>query len=585
MKLKNIKLRTLIFCLMMLSLVILMLVQVVYYAQFSYLTRARAQSFSNAIINQVSGQLEIIAKNIQNSAEMISFNMHVQEFITTDDMVKKYIRIHPFVNDYLQQTKSSNVYIKDVLLIDLEGKLLTSVRAFEFDIIDLLKTEYGFDPQTINEPFFTSAMLSEGVYYQAYVYPIISAMQRSSLFERIGYCVILMRTDVLQQLVTDISFAPNSHFVISDRSGMIIASNMPEDIGKSYDGRIVLGIAENDLIEKSKEAASGLWRIQSYMSRKDLTSDMAPIVNTGMVICTAMGILLLLIWMLFSSSISKSILTLVTYLRSMGDTGEMKARAPVEGENEIGMIAESVNMMLDKIDTMNQQVLQAQSKYYDVVISQKQSELSMLQSQINPHFLYNTLNCVSSIGLVNGVDEIVTIASAMSKIFRYSIKEASMVTVSQEVECVKEYLKIMNIRHLNKFEFTIEIDPELNDCMFPKMVLQPIVENALNHGLEDKSGNGCLHLCGAMADNGVATFSVTDNGKGMSQKRLEELTAVMEGEGDPAHRPMGLANINKRLNILYGQEYGVHVSSKNGEGTRVSIDIPVNLGTNVQFGQ
>jgi two-component system sensor histidine kinase YesM len=214
-------------------------------------------------------------------------------------------------------------------------------------------------------------------------------------------------------------------------------------------------------------------------------------------------------------------------------------------------------------------------------LAKKQAELASLQSQINPHFLYNTLECVRSIGLANRVMEIVEIATSMAKIFRYSIKEDHFVQIKNEIDCIQDYLRIMSIRFMDKFSEQISIDESVLKMKIPRMILQPIVENAIYHGLERKSGKGTLTIKGWVTDEHVVRFEISDNGKGIHADELHKLRHRLKAadinQSFPSGKGLGLINIHRRIKLAFGEQYGIEIISSENEGTQVSLQIPVSL--------
>lgn len=574
-RLQDIRLKRIIQIFTVISLLSILLVQSFYYIRFSQLTAQRTRNYAADIMNQVSGQLESYVQNVTNCAEKIAFNLHVQEFLITDDMERKFIELTPFLQDYLEYVTSSNQNIQDIILLDRNGEIVTSVMPLDIQFLEDLQISYDFSTSHITSPFFTPALENQGSLFQAYIMPIISTQSSQYFFEQIGYCVIVSKTTLMQELVLDISLAPNSHFFIMDATGKIIASNTRSDVGGYYED-VFCGVRDNrDVIAQEMPIEEAGLSVYSYISPGDLTNDMLPIVQDGLLMGVGAMLLMLGASMLFMSGMMKNVTKLVDFLRSMRSMGEIHQRVTIRSKNEIGMIAENVNQMLDQIDNMTHKILDTQSKLYTAEIRQKQMELSMLQSQINPHFLYNTLNCMAGIGLAYNVPEVVTIASAMSKIFRYCIKGPDLVELCQELECVEEYLKIMDIRYRNKFTYEIHIDRELLQKTIPKMLLQPIVENALYHGIEQKKGKSLLSIVGGRVGDAVE-LTIQDDGKGMDTETLDRLQqSLKHSQQEDSHRKsIGLSNIHSRIQLLYGKEYGLSVESVENQGTTVKIRIP-----------
>ena len=221
-------------------------------------------------------------------------------------------------------------------------------------------------------------------------------------------------------------------------------------------------------------------------------------------------------------------------------------------------------------------------------ILNKQTELTALQSQINPHFLYNTLECIRGQALIDGNMEIAKMVEALSAFFRYSIsRKGNLVTLRDELANIENYMLIQRYRFNNRFSMEVVIDEEDEEAynfMIPRLIIQPIVENAIFHGLEEKLEGGKVTIEVIVTDQNLI-LTISDNGKGMDSKKLKELNARiqmdnvdLDEEEKRNHRNTGIAlpNIHKRIRLLFGEEYGVNVYSTVGQGTDVEITIPVN---------
>lgn len=213
----------------------------------------------------------------------------------------------------------------------------------------------------------------------------------------------------------------------------------------------------------------------------------------------------------------------------------------------------------------------------------KDIQLHMLMNQINPHFLYNTLESIRGQAIYNGDEIVGEMAETLSKFFRYCIsRTGAFVALEDEIRNVKVYLKIMKFRFQDKFEFEMKVeDPEVLDCEIPKLTLQPIVENALLHGIQSYKTGGIITLRILKSDDAVKIY-VRDNGVGIPYEKLHEINRCMqtgmaehEVNKDPGRRGgIALYNINRRIRLTYGMPYGVRIFSTEQVGTNVLVSIP-----------
>ena len=270
----------------------------------------------------------------------------------------------------------------------------------------------------------------------------------------------------------------------------------------------------------------------------------------------------------------------------LGKPKSLQKRINLQGYAEIIVMANEFNEMMDEIDDLTHRLLESNTRLYEAELVKKQSELAYLQSQINPHFLYNTLESINGIAAEEGGDKIFNITKALALVFRYSIKGTDMVPLREELTIIKSFIYIQKIRFGNRFEVKYHFPEEILECKVPKMILQPIVENAIFHGIEPRIGEGLLQLKGEISGN-MILLSIKDNGMGMEAEKLrlikESLSAQQGFTGKNNDRTVniGMANVNNRIKLNYGNEYGIMIKSEPGIGTEVVIMIPFGSGFDV----
>ena len=203
-----------------------------------------------------------------------------------------------------------------------------------------------------------------------------------------------------------------------------------------------------------------------------------------------------------------------------------------------------------------------------------QAEYKALQAQINPHFLYNTLETMSSIAEIRNCPEVSMLSQSLSNIFRYSLNmKEQLSTVAQEINHLKNYCYVMSVRMQDNIEYVYDIDESLLKERIPRISIQPLVENALNHGLRNKRGEKKVQIRIKRQDENLV-ISVRDNGMGMDAEQINESLQKNEMIQTEKGSSIGLYNINARVKILYGDQYGIHIESAPGEGTCVFIVLP-----------
>ena len=248
---------------------------------------------------------------------------------------------------------------------------------------------------------------------------------------------------------------------------------------------------------------------------------------------------------------------------------------PPGGCTEIQSIKGEFFALLTSINRLSLEVQRQNEDLHQAELLRKDIEIEQLRSQINPHFLYNTLELIRSDAIDGRIDQVSSITAAMGKLYRYSIKGDPIVLLSEELAYAQAYLKIQQERFAGRITVLYNISREARAVHVPKMILPPLVENASVHGIESSGGAGTLFI-GASIDEGFLTVSVRDDGAGIPAEKLEalrrQLTARNRGSGC-----VGLANVSSRLHLQYGDRCAFQISSLPGDGTSISLRIPTDF--------
>ncbi len=285
----------------------------------------------------------------------------------------------------------------------------------------------------------------------------------------------------------------------------------------------------------------------------------------------------LLIFILIGAlTISKKIMEGITapilrlcHAAEQAGRGDFKTRAHEENLNEIAVLNASFNRMVEEIGKLVEDIRVEE-------LNLRAAELRLLQEQINPHFLYNTLD--NSIWLAESKEtqQVVNMVSALSDFFRTTLsKGKDYISVKDEEAHINSYLQIQQFRYRDILTYEIDMDEEVYDCEILKLTLQPLVENALYHGIKGKRGLGHIRVAGCIRD-GLLEFTVTDNGIGMKEECLREVRRIITGEMESTKEKggFGLFNVNERIRLNYGQQYGIRIESNYGEGTCIWVTVP-----------
>ena len=258
--------------------------------------------------------------------------------------------------------------------------------------------------------------------------------------------------------------------------------------------------------------------------------------------------------------------------------GDMSVRANLDTGAELGVLSRSLDEMIERINTLISQVRTEQENL-------RVAELELLQAQINPHFLYNTLDTIIWLAEAGDQSKVVSMVGSLSDFFRASLGQGrDIVTIGDEIRHVSSYLEIQQVRYQDILTYSINVPEEIYISSIPKITIQPLVENALYHGIKNKRGGGCITITGKVESKCIYLY-IEDNGIGMTEERLEQINRKInagektENEADAGGNReeaeiFGLYNVNERIRLKFGSRYGIHIDSEFNKGTVVTVLLP-----------
>jgi two-component system sensor histidine kinase YesM len=258
---------------------------------------------------------------------------------------------------------------------------------------------------------------------------------------------------------------------------------------------------------------------------------------------------------------------------------DLQALVTSNNVDEITGLGMSFNIMIGRI----RELLDAKIKEQDNL---KKAELRALQAQINPHFLYNTLDTIIWLAEANKTDQVIEIVRALSSFFRIALsKGKDWISIRQEIEQVRSYLTIQKMRYRDILDYEIDVDEDILDATILKLTVQPLVENALYHGIKNKRNGGTITVRARRTDHNVVLLQVQDDGAGFTPYKLAQIQADMNDDSNEItlkESGFGLENVNKRVKLFYGKQYGLSINSQYQAGTQVTLSIPLKDDSNPQ---
>lgn len=390
--------------------------------------------------------------------------------------------------------------------------------------------------------------------------------------------VVDMNFSVIEQLCKKVSFGKRGYIYVIDKFGNIIYHPQQQIIYAGLkDENIEVALSRNPgsyfdkylgerRIMTIKNISYTDWKMVGISYVDEVVENKRNFNNLVIFVPILVIVFGILASFFISAKISKPIKTLEKQMKKV-ELGNFDIDLDVKGEDEVKHLSKSFNIMVMKIRQLMQQIISEQE-------AKRKSDFNALQAQINPHFLYNTLDSIIWMNENRKYEGVTTMVEALARLFRVSISKGNeIINVADEIEHARSYLIIQKIRYKDMFDFTIDVQPEVIGCKTLKLILQPIIENAIYHGIKQLYEKGEIKITASIKDNKIL-FQVMDNGYGIKPTFLK---GILDRESkSEKNSGVGLKNVNERIKLWFGEEFGLEVNSELDVGTTVNIWIPCN---------
>ena len=537
-----------------------------------------SSQYTQTIIQQMNQNIDSYIDYMENIAYLISSNEDVQDYLF-DEKIDNEGRYR--ILNQLQTILDSRSDIRNVGIISKNGRMLINdgSKSVNQDL-DLNTQEwYATALEKPNGPILTSSHVQHIISGER---PWVITLSRgirdqSGSGEKEGVFFIDLNYSAISGLCDQSTVGTKGYAFILDAKGNIVYHPQQQQLYNELQTENISLIMDTDedtvltgtgndgkLYSISRSEKTG-WTVVDCTNVKELLSKS----RQAQSVYVLTAIILVIVALLFSRFMARSITLPIQKLRdSMKKVQEgdfSVSDVVVDSKNEIGSLTKSFDVMTHRIHELMEQNVHEQEE-------KRKSELKALQSQINPHFLYNTLDSIIWMAEGKKNEEVVLMTASLARLLRQSISnEDEVVPIANEVEYARGYLTIQKMRYKDKLEFQIEVDSSILYIPLIKLVLQPIIENAIYHGLKYKESKGLLIVKGFMKD-GNAVLQVIDDGVGMDE---ETLAHIYDKHKVNYHsNGVGVYNVQKRLKLYYGEDYGITYTSELGKGTTATITIP-----------
>nr|WP_051236053.1 sensor histidine kinase [Paenibacillus pinihumi] len=558
-----------------LIVLLLLTVAVLLYDKFSRTAEQSAVLSTQQIVDQVSYNLEDYVKGMSRLYRTIERNM-LAEGLWTDDRV----------THELDMIMSSRDDIVSVALFDEQGRLLRNYPDAPLrNSANVTGQSWFHSAIRVPEHLSFSLPHIQNLYHGVYKWVVSMSKGITIMHEGRPTNVILL-VDInfrqIDELCSRISLGKRGYVYVIDEG----AGNM---VFHPQQQLIYMGLKKENVEQALKsvqhyyiDESEGLKRLNAIQSIPNIGWKVVGVaymnemlttrgeLNRYLIIVLSVALLFVMVMsMLLAAVLTRPIRRMERTMKAV-EKGNFNVKLTVEGPLEVERLSRRFNLMLDKIRHLMSQIIVEQE-------SKRKYELEALQAQINPHFLYNTLNSVVRMIGMSKNEEVIAMITSLSKLFRLSLsKGKTVITVEEELEHARHYLNIQQMRFRRKFTFSIEGDKGALTCMTLKLVLQPLIENAIVHGIEYSVDEGVIRVRADIRE-GVLVLEVQDNGVGMLPETCARLLSgsVEQSPGAGTGSGVAVKNIHDRIQLYYGPQYGLEFESEPEEGTIARVRIPV----------
>jgi two-component system, sensor histidine kinase YesM len=506
-----------------------------------------------------------------------SLDRRVFEFLETDSdpASQEYLEMRKHFTDYLESAFGNDAAIKCVTVYKKEDetfyliskKINTTYSKTQFNHPEILNQFKNFSPKVILYPSSRSIYSKNG-----YVYTMAMNIKSMDTFNNVGTLILDFDVEGITKSILQYYNELSGDIIVINSAGNVVYDSSNTYYGKTFPYYSLLKSGDQHLTINGQDCivnrignsnlgitAVGIMPVNKALekisrAKKDI------FIISFLCIFAAMQLAFL------SSKISarriNSIMAAIKKIRH----GDLKSRIPLgQSRDELYVISESLNKMCGDIEKYIDQV-------YVSEIHQKNAELTALQAQINPHFLYNTLEAIRMKANIGGAKEAGDMILILSKLFRSSIKDDTITDIHEEIEYAMLYLELYTLRYNSKLAVTFEVDQDILEFGIIRHVFQPIIENYIIHGFDSSNKDNLISIKGHR-DKEHILISIDDNGNGISPIKLAIIQKTLESTDIRSTQNIGLANVNERIKIIFGQQCGLKITSEENIGTTVKIKI------------
>lgn len=560
-KLKNLPIRRqLLLSFLSFTILPLLLTSALCFLVAAHIIGKKAEQYTYENVSQLSDNIDNYLSQIELTSLSIAYNPNIQNFLSG---VNEGI---PYSRTQLYQLEKSLILtynystMRDISVISKRGDLISVPHS--------ILNQYGF-LDSLQIPAHAAVWHNDPAQH---LLQMVRNVESTQNYQPIGTLCVSLYSGFINELSNNINFGADGYLTVLDGNHVPVMMNSQkteylsgcEDRFTGESGDFTRKIHGKTYHYYYRTSPKTGWKTIGIISLNELFSQ---IIYLGLIVSASL-ILVTLVALFVSRKLSSFFsgkIQSVLQAMKQASNGDFSVQLPAgQAGNEFMELNLGFNNMVEEINTLI-------DKVYKTQILQKESEFKALQAEINPHFLYNTLDTICWQAKLGHNEEIFQTTFSLAALLRASVGNKKLfVTLEEELNYVKDYINIQKARYRDRILAEIHIPKDLYGYQIPKLILQPIVENAFVHGLEMKRGKGLLTITGMTKDN-MMILKLCDNGVGMPKETIQEI--LEDSESSSAHS-IGLINVHRRLKLLYGPSYGLQIQSVPNEGTTVILTFP-----------
>ncbi|GAB2723383.1 sensor histidine kinase [Paenibacillus thermoaerophilus] len=553
---------------------------VISYRIAASVTEEKAKEAGTNTLRQIAGSYEFIVRDVENMSLFLIGHKDFQSYLDAEsaDITRYSLNVGFLTNLAFSKTYIADITVKPAKPLP-ELSNTTILRTELPDVLRKYQAEYSSVNKWWSPPYETYTV--EGL---KRVVSLVREIRNTNNFQVLGTLSISLDEAELSRYLTESGWVPEGDLVLVDGRGTVIASDDDRnlnltldqvfpDLPKTNDGSDVFtyGTGQDARTVLTHKLNVADWTLVGVIPTEIYTSQNAYVLRTT-ALAAGLGIVFAVVLVLmFVQLVTRPLSRLSATMKDLNPDEPIPV-FKVRHADEVGLLLHSFNKLSDRIQRLKEQVQQNEAM-------KKEADILALQAQINPHFLYNTLSSIHWMALMNKDDKIARMVGSLSDFLRFSLnKGEEFCPIEQELAHAQNYADIQSIRFPDQFEIEFLADPTLLRRRMLKLLLQPLIENSLIHGVQKKKEKGMIYVHVERIGN-QARFSVEDTGVGIPEAKLNELREQLAtdrpGNQTAARSGYGLLNVHRRLVLHYGPDAALIIHSVAGKGTRISFHIPL----------